>query len=145
MLHRLAEYASPGVGMKSALIGLWTSFAAMTGCSWHPDGSRAQVQDQAVAVAPLGTQVDCAVGEAGWAPACHMERAGGVIALTHADGAVVVLRQSGGHWAADGADDGAWSDGIGADGRGVVELAVGGNRYRLPVAEMAAGGGLALR
>ena len=88
--------------------------------------------------APSGTSIECALGgAAGFAPDCTMERASregeSLLIVRHPDGAFRRFElgvEGQGIVTADGADTAQV-----ARGDGMVEVSVGADRYRLPVAQ----------
>jgi len=78
-------------------------------------------------------KADCAIGpDAAWARDCLIERAGEMLTIRHPDGGFRrfrVLADGRGLEAADGAEMAR----LQIVGTGLVEIRIGGDRYRLPV------------
>ena len=98
------------------------AFTLLAGCGTAPDP---------VATAAPENRIECAIGAgAALATACAIERGRGVVVLRHADGGFRRLAVAADRTltVADGADDVVGT--ALPDGR--LEIAVGGDRYRLP-------------
>lgn len=83
------------------------------------------------AAAAPGERIDCALdGAASFAPVCRWEQQGERITLYRPDGGFRrILAGAGGIEAADGAERAQ----VGELGPGLIEIAIGGDRFRLPV------------
>lgn len=79
-----------------------------------------------------GKLADCAIGSgAGWRRDCSVGQQGDILTFRHADGGFRrfhMLRDGRGLMAADGAEPAA----VSIIGKGLVEISVGDDRYRIP-------------
>lgn len=96
---------------------------ALTGCGGK--GGRTGV------IADDDSLIDCAIGKGDWSRACGVEREGDMLTLRHPDGGFRRLRivQDGrGLVSADGAEDAKLT----IIDKGLVEVTIGIDQYRLP-------------
>lgn len=83
------------------------------------------------AIADGDSLIDCAIGKGDWSRECGVEREGDMLTLRHPDGGFRRLRivQDGrGLVSADGAEDAKLT----IIDKGLVEVTIGADRYRLP-------------
>jgi hypothetical protein len=96
---------------------------ALAGCDGKGGGSGAIADDESL--------IDCAIGKGTWSRACGVERDGDMLTLRHPDGGFRRLRivQDGrGLVSADGAEEAK----LVIIDKGLIEVTVGADRYRLP-------------
>ena len=96
---------------------------ALAGCDGKGGGSGAIADDDSL--------IDCAIGKGAWSRECGVEREGDMLTLRHRDGGFRRLRivQDGrGLVSADGAEDAKLT----IIDKGLVEVTIGADRYRLP-------------
>lgn len=96
---------------------------ALAGCDDKGGGSGAIADDESL--------IDCAIGKGDWSRACGVEGEGDMLTLRHPDGGFRRLRivQDGrGLVSADGAEEAK----LVIIDKGLIEVAIGADRYRLP-------------
>ncbi len=105
----------------------------LAACGRGPSGADVEAQQKAETAGDR--QIPCARGTAALAPTCTVEQALGkdglILTVRHADGAfrrLLVTQDGRGVIAADGAEE-AKITVVGSEG---IEVALGGDRYRLP-------------
>jgi hypothetical protein len=115
--------------------GVLAGCLLLAGCGGEAGKLGNDVQPtQAQAAAPVDDgKADCAIGaDAAWARDCLIERAGEMLTIRHPDGGFRrfrVLADGRGLEAADGAEMAR----LQIVEAGLVEIRIGGDRYRLPV------------
>ncbi|OAH42642.1 hypothetical protein AX777_05170 [Sphingobium yanoikuyae] len=96
---------------------------ALAGCDGKDGGSGAIADDESL--------IDCAIGKGAWSRACGVEREGDMLTLRHRDGGfrrLGIVQDGRGLVSADGAEDAKLT----IIDKGLVEVAIGADRYRLP-------------
>lgn len=113
--------------------GLLAGCLLLAGCGGETGKLGNEVQPEQVAAPVDDGKADCAIGaDAGWARDCRIERAGEMLTIRHPDGGFRrfrVLADGRGLEAADGAEMAR----LQIVETGLVEIRIGGDRYRLPV------------